>query len=258
MSWLEEAKKLPVGKNAYINHHCGGGKTLAINNTFKGYSCYCFRCGETSFKSKGQLTLEELALIKQQNALHEQEVKLALPDDFTLDIPLEGRIWLFKAGITVPVYESYGIGYSPSWNRVIIPIYEQDKLVWFQARALSKHQQPKYLQPSAEKATVLFKTHSYNNNRERVVITEDMLSAIRVGTFIPTVSILGTKITTEQSNEIAQFNRVTTWLDSDKAGRKGSYAIRKGLSLVTDVDDIVTDEDPKLLSNMNIKEALCI
>lgn len=257
-NWKEVAKRLQTGKNTYIQHSCGGGRTLAVNNSMKGYSCYCFRCGHQDFVSKGKLTLEELALIRQQNELNEQEIKIELPQDFTLDIPLEGRIWLFKAGISEPLYRSYGIGYSKSWNRVIVPIYESGKLVWFQARALTQLQQPKYLQPSADKSSVLFKTHSYDDHRDRVVVTEDMLSAIRVGAHIPCASILGTKITNEQINELARFNLVTTWLDSDTAGTKGSYKIRKSLSLVTDVDNIVTEDDPKLLSNMNIKDALCI
>ena len=256
--WLEIVKKIPTGQKTRVNCTCGDGNTAVLNNTVKGYSYFCFRCDAKAFEARGTLTLDELAAIKQQNKEAAKPLPIVLPEDFTQEIPIQGLLWLYKAGITDTVIRKYGIGYSQQWGRVVIPVYDGDKLVWFQARALNPKQKPKYLQPSADKSSVVFKSLTYHDSIDRVVVTEDMLSCIRVGKHTPAASILGTKISTEQANKLSTFKRITTWLDSDTAGRRGSYKIRKSLSLVTEVDDIVTEEDPKLLPDMRIKELLCI
>lgn len=103
----------------------------------------------------------------------------------------------------------------------------------------------------------MFRVKGSGNNLQRVVIVEDILSAIRVGKHIDSCSLLGTKITTSQAAELGKYAEVTTWLDSDKAGRSGAYKIRKTLGLITEVSNILTDKDPKELSDKQIKEALC-
>ena len=91
---------------------------------------------------------------------------------------------------------------------------------------------------------------------ERAVIAEDILSAIRLSQHTDSYSLLGTKITTAQAAILSKYEKVTTWLDSDVAGRNGSFKIRTTLSLVTSVSDIVTDKDPKMLSDVEIIECL--
>ena len=138
-----------------------------------------------------------------------------------------------------------------------MPIYnDTGNLIWYQCRALLKGQKPKYIQPAKERDKVMFIQNKML--KERIVIVEDILSAVRVGKHIAAASLLGTKITTAQANELAEYSNVTLWLDSDKAGRKGSYKIKKTLSLLTNVDSIVTEEDPKELTDERIKELLCL
>lgn len=260
MEWLALAQELPTGQKTRSNCECGDGNTLIINHNAKGYSCHCFRCDFNDFVGKGTQSLAELTRIRELNEAAESiELDLELPDDFTKEIPLHGRLWLYKGGITESVWREYGIGYSASLDRVVLPVYDtKGNLEWYQCRALHKGQKPKYLQPSRSRDKVLFRVGFDGSNLQRVVIVEDILSAIRVGKHISTSSLLGTKITTGQAAELAKFSRVTTWLDPDKAGRRGAYNIRKTLGLVTDVDNIVTLSDPKELTDHQIKETLCL
>ena len=205
------------------------------------------------------MSIKELQRIKELNAnalLNTYEI--ALPKDFTTDIPLQGRLWLYKGSISETTWKEYGLGYSKALERVILPVYRSGKdgpLLWYQCRAILEGQQPKYIQPSASRDTVLFKSRTHGTHN-RCVITEDILSAIRVGKHTQAYSLLGTKITTSQANYLSKYDEVITWLDPDKAGVTGAYNIRKALQLITNVRNIVTDVDPKNLSDEQIKEQL--
>jgi DNA primase len=212
---------------------------------------------------KGKQTHEELTELKRINnesLQHAEGARCELPEDFTQDIPLEGRLWLYSNGITDTLKWKYNVGYSKRLRRVVMPVYNtQGDLIWFQCRALVKGQKPKYLQPSGDKSSVVFqsKTEEDKGTKGRVVVVEDIMSAIRVGEVVNTISLLGTKADTNQINTLSRFDNVITWLDSDRAGRHGSKTIRQAVGLLTNTQDIVTELDPKSYSNQQIETILC-
>ena len=258
-NWLDVAQKLPLGHKTRINCECGDGKTLLVNHGYKAYNAYCFRCGENPFEMKGEQSLTELKRIRELNDEAKKSIYTCeLPTDFTNEIPREGRMWLFEAGITESTWRIHNIGYSEEMARVILPVYDaSSNLVWFQCRAILAGQQPKYLQPSSGRDNILFESYGRETS-DRVIVVEDILSAIRVGKLCKSVSLLGTKISTAQIILLSKYDRITTWLDSDKAGVQGAYRIRKALELVTSTDNIVTELDPKLLSDKQIRRELCL
>jgi len=251
--WLDIAKELKRGDGVYIDCDCGKGKTLAINHRSKGYSTFCFRCDRKDWHPKGRMSIAEITAM---NKLNEEAKsftsKIVLPKDFSLEIPLEGRLWLYTASISESLIKKYNMGYSERLKRVIIPVYRYNKLVWFIGRAVHKLQEPKYLAPSENKDDVLF----YSGRIGKVaVVTEDILSAIRVGTTTPTISLLGTKLSTEQLGALMD-TRIILWLDSDKAGRAAAKKMERELCMVTEVCKVVTKKDPKMLTNEEIKNTL--
>lgn len=262
MTWLEVAQNLPLGAKVRIDcPECGEGTNThaaVVNHSTQRFSLYCHACKYNPFEGKGKQSLAELARIRELNeAAQTVELGLELPDDFTTEIPLHGRMWLYKAGITQPVWSAYNIGYSERLDRVILPVYDaKGNLIWYQCRALHSGQKPKYLQPARDRSTIMFRVKGSRNDLRRIVIVEDILSAIRVGKHIDACSLLGTKITTAQAAELGQYSEVTTWLDSDRAGRSGAYKIRKTLGLITEVKNILTDKDPKELSDKEIRRHL--
>tara|TARA_R110000822_G_scaffold46604_2_gene123971 strand:+ start:6794 stop:7576 length:783 start_codon:yes stop_codon:yes gene_type:complete len=259
MEWHTLAENLPTGHKTRSNcTECGDGKTLIINHNATSYSCHCFRCDFNDFVGKGKQSLAELSRIDELNkAAKTIQLPLELPHDFTTEIPLSGRLWLYGGGIAESTYKEHGLGYSKSLDRVVLPVWDANRnLEWFQCRSLHKGQKPKYIQPARSRDRVMFRVGFDRETVQRVVIVEDILSAIRVGKHVPTASLLGTKITTGQATELSRFSRVTTWLDPDKAGREGAYNIRKTLGLITEVDNIVTLKDPKELSDQQIIEEL--
>lgn len=260
--WIQIAKDLPLNGKVQTEcpENCGSGEKLSVTHSMKSYWCNCYRCGFTDIEYKGKQSLAELTRIQELNKAAESiELTLDLPDDFTEEIPRHGRSWLFQAGITPVVWRQHRIGYSERLDRVILPVYDaRGNLEWYQCRALQKGQKPKYLQPARDRSKIMFRVTRSGKDMERVILVEDILSAIRVGRHINTVSLLGTKITTAQASELGKYTEVTTWLDSDTAGRQGAYKIRKTLSLITEVSNILTPLDPKELSDREIKKCLNI
>jgi hypothetical protein len=259
MSWLEIAKNLPTGQKARADcPECGEGtntNAAIVNHSIKGYSLYCNACGYNPFEGKGKLSLAELAHIQKLNDEALKPItKLELPDDYSTDIPLQGRLWLYKAGINPVQWREHKIGYSEKLGRVVLPVFDdKDNLIWFQCRAIHKGQKPKYIQPSRDKDGILFHVKTSGTISSTVVIAEDILSAIRLSEYTNTASILGTKLNAGQAQVLSTYSKCITWLDSDKAGRKGARDIRRTMGLVCEVGNIVTREDPKCLSRKEIR-----
>jgi len=259
MEWLDIAKELPVGQTIRSDcPQCGWNtntNAAIINHSAKSYSLYCNACNYNPFEIKGKLTLQELAHIKQLNdkAADWSTKSVQLPKDTTEEIPIKGRLWLYSNGITESMWKENNIGYSPSLERVILPVYDDRATIcWYQGRAINTGQRPKYLQPKRERETILFTAKHNRPEQTCAIITEDILSAIRVNTAGNSYALMGTKITTAQSAYLSKYDQVIIWLDGDKAGRRAATSIAKSLALVTKVRILRTDLDPKKLSNIEI------
>lgn len=263
MKWIEHAQNLPTGHSARIDcPTCGEGtntNAAQINHDSRKYTLYCHACGESDYEYKGKQTLAELTKLKELNdeAENIQLSPIELPEDFTEEIPIEGRLWLYKAGISESTWREYGLGYSGRTKRVILPVYDDTaSLVWQQCRALFTGQRPKYLHPRRDRGSVMFRAKGTGRTKHVAIVVEDILSAIRVGKHTNCYSLLGTKITPAQAAELSQYDCVVTWLDGDRAGKRGAYSIRRTLSTLTDVANIATDKDPKEYSDVQIREIL--
>lgn len=107
-----------------------------------------------------------------------------------------------------------------------------------------------------------------------IVITEDILSAIRVGCHCKAGALLGTAVSPEKLSEIlrdtgyateqlqwyeyeAPSIRCAIWLDPDKAGAKSNRRLAHNLRMQgLQVTEIRTDKDPKYYSDTEIRSIL--
>lgn len=195
-----------------------------------------------------------MELRRRDKELAEQlSASVRLPSDFTLDIPPEGMLWLFKSSITPYRARELGIGYSAFYRRVIIPIYRDGKLIYFQARKLHDDQDIKYINPRVDRSNIAYWVRPPGADNSMVVITEDILSAIRVGKFVTAMSALGTKLSIPLANQLSEYDLVVTWLDPDEAGITGARSMRKMLMAVPTAN-LKSEKDPK---NLTDQEILC-
>jgi DNA primase len=270
-SWLEEAKRLPFGHKLRLNHDCGEGRDMIVSHNEAGYSAYCFRCGPVGFHAHGVRTLAELEELKALNEQAKENHDVRLTG--TVPIPEEFMGWLLVAGITPARAAACGFCWHPKMHRIVMPLRGEDGTwLYWQARAVRVGQRPKYINPTVDKETLGFLalpedypvagTHCDTSaihgrvDGRSVVVTEDILSAVRVGRSMPAVSCLGTKASGSQIGALSGAEKVFIWLDPDQAGLDGATTMKRQLSLVVPTEIVDSRADPKLLSDEQIRDHL--
>lgn len=237
-----------------------------VSNEERGYRAYCFRCGPRGFVTHGDFSIDTLRRRRDEFALL-QEAHVRLPKDFTTEIPTNEAVWLYRAGISTALAKHYGFGFSPSLRRVVLPVYRDSALVGFTARS-TIGAKPKYIErmvsPSsaifiADTATALPATEDWpEGSGPDLVITEDILSAVRVGRLVRRcVSLLGTSANAYQLEHTEGCETIAVWLDPDRPGRVAAHKLERTLALQGyKTKRIRTEQDPKYYSNREIRRLL--
>ena len=222
---------------------------------------HCFNCSKSGIKRDEELTpkqllerINNLSVIPKQS---KQVTEVKLPYDYTEHIPKEGLQWFFKYGIMPELITKYKFGYSPKYNRIILPVFDEGRLVYYQARTLSKptKDNPKYINVRQSGArNVWFKVLS--NIRNDVVIVEDILSACKVGSVTNSIALLGSYIPNELIEVLKPYSSIKLWLDRDKLKEALRYANKLRMLSGKQVSVIIKDLDPKEYSTQNIEGML--
>lgn len=261
--WYAAIRDMPLGTRLRMPHDgCSTSDALLVTKSEKGCSAFCFRCKASEFVGAPPESLSQ-KLERQSNqkaAAKEMRSSKALPTPKDTDVsgwPLEARIWLYKAGLNNNDIVEAGIYLHPSSSRVVIPVFDGDTLVYWQARGFDP-EAPKYLNPSVVDRTAL--VANWYGSERCLVLTEDWLSGYRVhrATGFQVYSLLGTYLTDIIAAQIV-YNRVpvAVWLDGDKPGQDAARKIVAKLNALNHpVKNIVTERDPKLYSDTEIREVL--
>jgi DNA primase len=256
--WKERAlrDKLTLGMRRRYPHDCGAGDVVLVNAEADGLHAYCFRCDDAAVVPRAMSIKEQVAALNAKKSSEDEFRAGKLPSDYTLDIPEHHALWLYKASIRKAQARELGIGWSPSMQRIILPVYDRAKnLAFVQARAVNKGQQPKYLNSKGSAAgSTLFMTSTINAGTEFVIITEDMLSAIRCGRYGAACALCGVSVNDYKIHNILEAKTLMVWLDPDPAGQKGMRKFIKWVSLLhNDVRLIHSLKDPKFLTDAQIR-----
>lgn len=264
--WEKIARNLPCGRSVRVEC-CRKDRSQIISHSDKGYGSYCFRCGDDSrrFQAHGVRSVGELIQHRHELDAYLREVgEIALPSDFDPVVPRDGLLWLLKAGVSAVVATKYNVGWSGSMGRVVIPVYDEaGRLRTTQSRAVYDGQTPKYMnKKSGDMAAVCFHSDDAllldDPITEGIVVTEDILSAIRVGRLMPAISSLGTHVSDKIAVQLARSTDIVyVWYDGDEAGLRGAAKAKKTLELQgLDVRLIKTELDPKEYSNDEIRRTI--
>lgn len=263
--WYLAIKDMPVGTRLRMPHAgCSVGDALMVSKTDKGVNAWCFLCKQPGMfvPAPPESLAHKLARINSQSAVDAtlQKTKaLPLPKvENPSEWPLEARLWLYKAGINNADIMASGIYYHSGSSRVVIPVYHGSTLVYWQARGFEKDM-PKYLNPpSGERGSIVAQ---WPGDKRCLVLTEDWLSGYRVhrATGLEVNALLGTYLNDTIAGKIINggYETVAVWLDGDKPGQDSARVILKKLRAFNiPAINIVTQKDPKLYSNREIKEIL--
>lgn len=144
--------------------------------------------------------------------------------------------WVRK-GREIPeeTLRQFNVGYcdrDEDWRyyqRIIIPIYWQEKLVGWQARKLDPQdpEPAKYkFSPDIPRDRILYATPGTLAQRDTLIVVEGNIGVLRHAHHLPIAATMGASVSPLQLPLLHRFKRVILWLDNDKAGwqaMKGTY-----------------------------------
>lgn len=263
--WLAEAQRVLVGSttHARMQHHCGIDQSVMLTKEGGTLSAYCHRCGTWGKHTEQESLADKLARLTAEKAADDVarcSVDLPEPRVYTLkDWPKADALWFYMMGLSPQKIEELGLYWCPSLGRVVLPIYEADRVVFWTAR--SQTRSPKWLGPHVSKDGL---TAKYGCGRgDTIVLCEDPLSAYKVGLVTEAWSLLGTKLRYSTAKELINSGkRVAVWLDDDQGrknmrnpGQESSRLIRQQLGMFgVDAVNIRSPRDPKYYEPEYIQE----
>ena len=246
-SWLPAAKELAVGQSQRVSHDCGSGHVMIVEHNHDCYRAHCFRCNDDGYVGK-QASLAELLQARRQRERVDEEVGTAPPMPVVTDVTQwsqRARLWLYRAGFSPRDIAKLGWYYHPPTKRVVLPVVQAGQVMYWTARAVEPDQQPKYLNPRVSAQVI----PTYGTG-DCVVLTEDILSAAKVGRVTEAWSMLGTKCKPCIVAAAVQAQRpILVWLDNDQAGHRGAVRTVNQLRAAgLDVRRLRSEHDPKMYS----------
>ena len=177
-----------------------------------------------------------------------------MPEDVSTYIPEVPYSWLKKA-LTDEEILRHRIGWSQERSALVFPVFDnQGNLLMWQSRYFGDNKDyPKYLTKGL-KGDIL---HMLGNHpSDRIVVVEDLLSAIAVSRVENSMPLWGSTINLATLTKVARYYKnLAIWLDSDKL----SEAVKaRGIAtlLFNNVEVISTEADPKYQTQEQLEKIL--
>lgn len=260
--WAHLVAQVRLGERRRFRHLCGEGTPLLVSRDIEGARAYCFRCDASDRMPPPHLTLSQM--LEAQRAARDADAAVQRRGD-ELPAPLipatrlgewsdAARLWLARAGLGAFEIARLGAGYHPPSNRVVLPVLEAGKPVYWQARSVDGRM-PKYLGAESGKDVAVPRW----GNHELVAVTEDILSAYKIGLSGGEAwCALGVKPHARfVAMLMASGKRPAVWLDPDPAGQAGATKLLRQLRAYgLDPLNIVSRADPKLMQRKEIHDIL--
>lgn len=256
-SWKKHTEHLPLGRSLRTNHDCGEGRTLKVSHKTEGFDAWCWRCNDGGFIANTLSLAQRIERLQQMRCAGAEavgSVELPLPAEYDPQKwPDYASVWLYKAGISNDDVTALRFYYCSRLDRVVMPLFVEGELVYWQARGFDKRI-AKYINPMVDRDKLLFKA----GRGPVLVLTEDIISAYKVGKVSEAWALMGTSISDSLLAQIAGCGKpIRIMLDPDAGGEAGRRkALRKLRMLGCDVQIVHAQRDPKLLSLANIRELL--
>lgn len=203
--------------------------------------CKCFSCGH--FIPPNRISVMAQSKEKKSHVI-------CLPADSSSDLPVFTLEWLNKYDITLQEAREHRFVWSDKEQLLLFPIYGNDSTLRFwQGRYFGKEKKPKYNSRGMPKDLL----HIISEEKgDEIILTEDLISAIKVGRQFPAMPIWGSFISIDQFKRLfLRFTKVGIWLDSDKLKEALKYASIG--SQIGNTRVIYSELDPKCYSDNEIR-----
>lgn len=222
---------------------------------------WCFSCG-LYIPGTGVISLEQARILldQQEKRGDTRGTLVQLPPDYTSIIPEQALEWLKQYDISPDEIHHYKMGWSPMYQRLIFPIFDDrgNVLMWqgrfFKVPLGEEHRSKYFTQGKVETVLALFGDDEASQGA--VVVVEDFISAIKVARVGSSMCLWGSEFSVLKMSRLARlFSKVIIWLDPDKF----SHAMKcqaKARPYFDHVSVVSTNKDPKAYSTQEIKQ-LC-
>ncbi len=183
--------------------------------------------------------------------------------------------WLYTSCVYDDTIVKQRIGYCTSIDKVLIPAFCEQELMFYQLRSLVEGDKLKYITYGKMMDWPLhYCDHKYE---DKVIIVEDHISAIRLREHYNVLALNGTNINFKHLQYLCRyFNNFVFWLDADAPGQTATYKCARKLQQYysscaqqrlflgtqvanfsfTKVNNTVVTEDPKMYINSTIKSII--
>lgn len=177
-----------------------------------------------------------------------------LPDDCRYALDKRAEAWLKKYGLTDQEIRDNKLMWSPRKELLIFPIIIDGEMVMWQGRYFgSNPDYPKYNTQGFPKGGGVY---YILGTGERLVLVEDVVSAIKVGRVASALPLFTNNLNSKQAIHLARYyEHVVIWLDPNM--REHSLKLQRRLELFFKTVRVVySDYDPKAHSDREIRELL--
>lgn len=233
--------------------NCKSSDALAI---FDDGHKWCFSC---SHYEAGEQSINDIR--KKYDGRNPQAYGTILPQDFNFNISQQGISWLRKYGILQKEIINHRFGWSNEGiilkNKniriapiLVFPIYDEvGHLLMWQGRNFGK-EGPKYITRGAKDILHVLGMHHESNT---ILLTEDLLSAIKVSRVAPAMPLWGSFMSLGLARRLStKFKKAILWLDKDKAQEATKQAANASHIFEQGCSSIRTERDPKEYNNEEI------
>lgn len=189
---------------------------------------------------------------------------LAIPDDTTAYLPTRVLTWIKKYGITGAECKDNLFGWSEAAQMLVMPVYSgsswfdsttRGRLLMWQGRYFGPNEKhPKYL--TRGRAEDVLHLLDFVQT-DALVLTEDLISAIKVGRQFSTVPLFGSNLSLERIVRLSKITkRLVIWLDDDKYEEALKFRNRAA-QYIPNVHVLRTPKDPKEYNDEAIYMYVC-
>lgn len=253
-----------------VNHksdYCSGDSdSMLVERKDDGsVAAHCFRCGSGGFCS-AQPYHKDADKIRSDARRRANEsaygnlavAGLWLPDDVrerTASFPAGVRAWLSKAGLTNDVLDREQFLWSDEKETLYIPVRIEDDLTGYVRRNFGHGDRYRTLKTDKER---WFGYYADYPPTEKIVLVEDILSALRVREVCDSLALLGTNLIAGAQSLIMQkgYKEAVIFLDADNPTvRSEARRMKKKLPFLP-VRVIETGNDPKYYSKEQLEKLI--
>jgi len=217
-----------------------GNDTTADNlAVYSDGHTWCFACG---YSRIGNIVR---SFIARNTTTIPIKHNVFLPSDSDTDYPRRSINWMLQYELDKNDMMKHHILWSESKQRLIFPIFSEDKLLAYWGRYFGEGAEPKWKGLGAMRDIFHFiGSPSY----KKVVLCEDIVSAIKLSRFCTALPLFGTHIGVDRWKRLRSIlpkeSQVILWLDPDMYSHSTKQAYL-GQQYGINTDIILSKKDPK-------------